>query len=436
MIACVEKMPLPSDINPDVEFAAGDTTYLLVSPVWDSAYDFQTPVEISIAPDGRIFVADSAAHGIVVLEQAGNKSNGFDDLTDLKTDAGDNLSPIDVDIDKKMNVFYIDGSQQVYVWNQYFNTVGIDSIATGGWFYQVEGDTVWVESGTADWIEKANDPDWRLGDVVWGLDEVLRDSILAPHLFYDGAWPKSILADIYYESELSKFTGLSTTEDNADFIYVTDAHNNRIVRLDLERTYYLRMKSGVKIWTHAGIFGHTVTGYGTGAGTVNQPFGIDVDYAGNIYYSQNGDFFAVHKIKPVYTGGYIAYPSVFQQGVNDIMDLFRFSSPNDVAVDLNQFVYVANTCAREIQVFDSNGQFFKKAGVEEVTVDTTIWVVQGTDSVAIDTFYIREEKGFLVSPRAVTVDNRGVVYICDTGAGSVIRYRLSNQLDEDLTPVQ
>ena len=59
---CIEKMELPSDVVTDgVEFSAGDTTYLLLSPVWDESYGFQTPIEISIAQDGHIFVADSAA---------------------------------------------------------------------------------------------------------------------------------------------------------------------------------------------------------------------------------------------------------------------------------------------------------------------------------------------------------------------------------------
>jgi len=91
---------------------------------------------------------------------------------------------------------------------------------------------------------------------------------------------------------------------------------------------------------------------------------------------------------------------------------------------------------QEIQVFDSNGQFFKKAGVEEVTVDTTMWVTHGNVDVEVDTFIVKEMKGFLTSPQAVTVDKRGVIYICDTPTSRILRYRLSNKLDEDLQPIQ
>ena len=56
--------------------------------------------------------------------------------------------------------------------------------------------------------------------------------------------------------------------------------------------------------------------------------------------------------------------------------------------------------------------------------------------VEIDTFIVKELKGFITSPRAITVDKRGVIYICDTPSSRILRYRLSNQLDEDLQPIQ
>jgi DNA-binding beta-propeller fold protein YncE len=167
---------------------------------------------------------------------------------------------------------------------------------------------------------------------------------------------------------------------------------------------------------------------------VNAPAAIDVDFAGNIYYAQSGEFFSVHKIRPVSSGGYTTYPSVFQQGSNDIMDLWRFSKPADVAVDQKQMVYVANTEADEIQIFKSNGDFFKKAGIVEVTVDTTIWVFSEGDSALVDTFLIVERPGILATPRGVAVDERGIIYVCDTANSRIVRYRLSNSVDENVTP--
>jgi len=65
-----------------------------------------------------------------------------------------------------------------------------------------------------------------------------------------------------------------------------------------------------------------------------------------------------------------------------------------------------------------------------------MWVAYGNMDVEVDTFIVKEIKGFLTSPQAVTVDKRGVIYICDTPTSRILRYRLSNKLDEDLQPIQ
>ena len=409
---CIEKMELPSEINTDdIEFSAGDTTYLLLNPIWDETYGFQTPIEISNAQDGHIFVADSAARSIFVLEQDGDFLPEFQDLRNISVD-GSTISPIDVDIDKKMNVFFIDGSQKIYCWNQYWNDVGIDSL---------------------------------LIDSEWQKMDVLIDSLLAVHVFFDGENPGHNYADIWFDTEESKFSGLSTPGDNSNFIYVTDVFHNRIIRIGFFKTHYLKLSNGEEVWTYEGHFGETVTEYGTGAGFVNQPLSIDVDYEGNIFYTQSGQFFDIHQIQPKTEGDYSIYPFAVEWEGNDIMDTTRFFYPEDIAVDQNGMVYVANTNAQEIQVFNSHGRFFKKAGVENTTIDSLTWEswnVQGTDTLLFDTlfteigeFYKVEIKGTLEKPRAVTVDSRGVIYICDTPTSRILRYRLSNQLDEDLIPI-
>jgi len=129
-------------------------------------------------------------------------------------------------------------------------------------------------------------------------------------------------------------------------------------------------------------------------------------------------------------------------------------------VDRDLKIYVANSNEQEILIFNPDGDYFLKAGVQFSTIDTTvnIWSIVDTlaidttltindsvtvdtvfyeaiyDSVSVDTFYKREEKGLLEKPSAVTVDKRGVVYVCDPTTSSVLRFRLSNTLDEDLQP--
>ena len=648
---CIEKMELPSEIYTDeTEFSAGDTTYLPLSPIWDDSYGFQTPIEISIAKDGHIFVADPAANSIFVLKQDGSILSEFQDLRNISVDEN-TISPIDVDVDQKMNIFFIDGSQRVYRWNQIWNDFGIDSIATtvtfvnttseiiyeesfetdghnfrysassnGGFynaingyfirtdglnisiqegaysgndnlyywaaedtddssgdqndeqtivlnsidltgytniqffglfgagneggpgesvyddndyikvFYSVDGGNTYenglwfcyvnngdpddepialdtefdgngdgtilgsnlqefnfnipdasgviikiavnmdeakeevafddlkikgteisvpVAPGSVDCLEMDNSVDWTLYEVEWSSDNEAIDSLLNPHLFFNaGSYTDSIADHYFTTSKFSQFSGISTSGDD-NFIYMADEYeyHNRIVRVDFKRSHLIKLGNGIDIWIQKGFFEGSklnVAGLGTGAGTVNDPVAIDVDNDGNIYYAQLGDFFSIHKIREV-TGDYATYPSVYQLGQNEIMELERFDDPLDVAVDKDQFIYVANTGAQEIQVFNSYGNLSNKVGVEDRIIDIPTWeswAVQGTDTLLIDTlfiegneFYMIEIKGAFDSPRAVAVDDNGVVYICDTPSSSILRYRLSNQLNEDLNPI-
>ena len=47
--------------------------------------------------------------------------------------------------------------------------------------------------------------------------------------------------------------------------------------------------------------------------------------------------------------------------------------------------------------------------------------------------YVNDDSLRIMSePVAVTVDQRGIIYVCDKNDGSIYRYKLSNSLEEDL----
>ena len=431
---CIDKMNLPENIDSDIEFSAGDTTYLLVNPIWGSEMGLQSPTEISISQDGLIFIADSTARSIHILDQGGAKPEGFNALQFIEIE-GTPVHPIDVDVDSRLNVFFIDGTNRIYRWNQLWAQVGIEQVVTGATFITEAGVDSFIYSQSEIWATALDNPDWEMSDVIWSDDELIIDSLISIHNVFDVQLADTTV-DIYYSTTLSSFSGLTTLTDESMKIYVTDITHDRILALELKRSMLIKLSSGEEIWTHDLVFGHTVSEFGTGAGTVNKPISIDTDKNGNIYYSQMGDYFHIHKIRPILSGTYPVYPSVFQPGVNDIMDLYRFENPRDVTVDNHQSVYVANTMEQEIQVFDNDGQFFMKAGVESVTVDTSIWIFTGSDSVLTDTFLVVEEKEYLEYPSAVAVDEKGVIYVCDPSSSSIVRFRLSNQLDENLNPIK
>jgi len=466
-VGCVEKFIIPDTIIDETSgsFLAGDTTYLLLNPVWDEAYELVHPVEISIAQDGRVFVADSGNNSIIVFDQNGNRPSGFDGLKNLNY-TYQTISPIDVDIDQKMNIFFIDGTQRIFMWNYYWNHTGISHISSSGTFVHLAtGATEDWDATTAQWEERINDSEWGLAQISFSQDQARIDSALSPHIFYDGQEQINKEKDTFYSGDSSKISAITAPASDENYIYATDHYgglNNfqqRVMKIDFRKSDLIITNEGDTLWTFKGVFGATIKGQGTGGGTVNDPKSIDVDYLGNIYYSQFGDYFPIHKIIPNYSGDYTTYSSGLQP-TWDIMQSGLFSQPTDIAVDRDLKIYVANSNEQEILIFNPDGDYFLKAGVQFSTIDTTvnIWSIVDTlaidttltindsvtvdtvfyesiyDSVTVDTFYKREEKGLLVKPSAVTVDKRGVVYVCDPTTSSVLRFRLSNTLDEDLQP--
>jgi len=420
VISCVDRFRIPNDINQQDSgnFGAGDTSFLQLNPVWNSAHGLSQPVEISIAQDGRVYVADAGVNSILVFDQNGNSPTGFDALKGLVDSETNGITPIDVDIDKKMNVFFIDGSQRIFLWNQNWNDVGINNVSVSGSFLHMETGVVVIDTvGSATWLSYLNNPEYELIAPEFSNDQSLIDSLLSPHLFFDGRDEKNILKDIHYDSDSSKFTGLTSPSDNENMIFVTDNFggiNNqyRIVQINFQKSMLLELATGDTVWAYTGEFGSTVKGYGTGAGTVNQPLSLDVDYQGNLYYTQVGNYFPIHMIIPNLSGDFATYSSGFQPEADDIMDANYFVNPFDVAVDKDKNVYVVDSSNSDVTVFHSNGDYFKKAGYNS-SEDTL---------------------SFMNEPVAVTVDQRGVVYVCDKGDGSIYRFKLSNTLDEDINP--
>ena len=421
-VSCVDRFVIPEDIiNTGSEsFGAGDTLFLQLKPVWDASYGLSKPVEISIAQDGRIFVADSDLNSILVFDQNGNSPSGFDALKDLKDEHGFSISPTDVDIDQKTNVFFINGTQQIFVWNQYWNDIGISQVSVSGVFHHLDSGTdSMVIAGTDNWLSFLNHSEWELASSVFSTDANIIDSLLNPHVFYDGRDEKNIQKDIHYNStDSSKFTGLTAPANDENMIFVIDtigANQNskdRIMQIDFQRSLLLELTNGDIVWAFTGKFGTTVLGPGAGAEFVNDPLGLDVDYQGNLYYTQTGEEFPIHMIISDHSGDYSSYSSGFNSAMDDIMNPNLVSFPTDVAVDENRNIYVVDSDSSHIIVFDANGEFFKKAGYP--SKDDTVSIMN--------------------DPIAVTVDKRGVVYVCDQSDGAIYRFKLSNTLDEDIIP--
>ena len=415
--SCIERFEIPKIINSESSelFGAGDTTYLQLKPIWDETYGLEDPSEISIAPDGRIFVSDRMGNSIHVFNQDGSRAEGFEPLGNLTNQNGESLYPIDVDIDGKMNIFFIDGSEMIYVWNQYWNEVGISKVSSSILFNHVETDVdTMVDFDSDVWYSMLNSDDWQIKEINFMNDQNLIQDLLKPHVFYDGKEDINLFNDAFYQPDSSRFKGI-TSNSNQDNIFVVDdfgGFNNqhRIIQIDFKRRLLIELNSNDTVWVYKGEFGSSIKGFGTGSGTVNKPSSLDIDYQGNLYYTQKGEFFPVHMIIPNYSGDFATFNSGFEPGVNDIMDASQYGEVVDISVDNDKNVYIVDVEQKEVTIFNSKGNFFKN-----------IQYTVGGDSSFI-----------MNAPVAITVDDRGILYVCDEADKSIYRFKLSNNLDEDI----
>jgi DNA-binding beta-propeller fold protein YncE len=154
------------------------------------------------------------------------------------------------------------------------------------------------------------------------------------------------------------------TVDSAANVFVADAYNARVQK-----------------FTSSGTFINQIGGaWGSANGLFKTPYGIAVDTSGNVYVSDWDN----HRIqKFTNTGTFITKWGT--QGTSN----GQFNNPKGVATDSAGNVYVADFSNHRIQEFSSTGAFITK------------WGTQGTSN------------GQFNKPNYIAVDKNGYVYVTD-----------------------
>lgn len=355
-------MPLPGVRSTPESFGANDTLYTRLNPAWDASQlgyfpaNPMVPVDIAIGDDGYLFIADSANNRVITVSPAGHLITSGNMNTIEPID-----NPVGIDIDSKLNLLIVNGTNTIYVWNQYINHGGVDSV---------------LEELTEDM------------HFIFSADAEKIDSVLHLHPFYVD------------ENEASKFQGVAFGPARDNTVFVTDKENNRIIKLNLALSGAVKLKNGTIHPTIMGVYEKDIATYGSGAGTVDNPRGITADDDGNVYFTQVGGNFLVQKLKKQgssYISGYTLY-------VDPIMDLEQFSAPNDIALGKNNAIFVLETGSGIVTKFYNQGSLaghpvnLGKKGLSQAVFNR---------------------------PLGIAISDEEIVYILDTGNKRIERYQFS-----------
>jgi hypothetical protein len=385
VFACEQqKLPLPVPNVAPTAFGASDTNYVELSPMWDATnigYQFSNPQDITIGPDGIIFVADAGNDRVVALSKAGQvvSSNGLGTITSV-------ANPYGVAIDSKLNVLIANGTNTLYCWNHYMNVAEIDSVSDRAVFFDTaKNDTVLMT--LQHYIELAiagkTLPQFRY--FVFGQNPELKQQVTQTYEIYVDEQPDA------------EINGVAAGTYGSGQLYITESQYDRISLLMLVPQIAVKTNYRGILFRYRAIHIQDIATFGSGAGTVDNPWGMTTDSEGNLYFTQLGGNFRVQKLlAAVYTPGYVLYQ-------HNIMDLNRFTSPVDIALDDLNNIFVIDSDLQTVSKFDNAG-----AGAGQK-------ISLGKKGLAAEKF--NNAKGIMVE--------NNVVYVVDFGANRIRRFQYS-----------
>jgi len=447
----IEKLPTISEVE------QGDTSYVHLFPDWEKEdYNFNTPKDVMVGADGYIFVADSGNSRILVLNQAGlvvtedEFGNNFQGLEDINIPGKGEIQPVQLSQDSKMNLLFCDGSNQIYAWNQHYNNTGIRYVSKEVTLRHAESGAI-ITSDRMDSLSYYLTNGYTLIDAKLDSSEELINSILAPHVIFDGDDPKNWeFVDDYGDTRNSKIVDIvAFGKDYNNGIYVLDKRYNRIIKLKYEIKYLLIMETdeGQSVaFDYECVFSEVAASQGSGAGFIMDPKSITIDLSGNIYYTQTGGVYSCHGI----SAG--SYRTLFNPGEDDLLDIGRFQCARDVGIDSRGIIYIVDKGSNYIQTFDNEGNFLRNVATTDIMIDTTLLetvysyeidstvipydtTIVDSSVVEIDTTVSFQLAEILNKPEAIAI-NQNILYVADTGNSRIVRFQYVIMTEQNLQDLQ
>ncbi|MDD2815965.1 MAG: SMP-30/gluconolactonase/LRE family protein [Thiotrichaceae bacterium] len=397
------------------------------------------PSRVAVDSSGNVYIADPANNRIRKIDQstsnistiAGMGTSGYSGDGSAATSAKLN-NPLGVAVDSGGNVYIVDTSnnriRKIDKITSNISTIagtgittysGDGSAAASATLYYPAG--VSVDSSDNVYIADANNNRIRKIDKITGNISTIAGT---GSTGYSGDGSAAINATLYYPNgaaadsagnvyiadpynyslrKIDKSTGnistiasgysLGVAVDSFDNVYLADSAGNRIRKID-------------NTGNISTIAGTGTSGYSGNAGlatnaTLNYPNGVAVDSNGNVYIADTSNH-SIRKIDKT-TGNISTIAGTGTSGYSGdgaAATSATLNSPNNVAVDSDGNVYIADTSNHRIRKID------KTTGNISTIAGTGTSGYSGDGSVAIS--------ATLYNPRGIAVDSSGNIYIGDT----------------------
>jgi len=234
-------------------------------------------------------------------------------------------------------------------------------------------DLIWGQSGiTAGRLQKPRAIAIDALDQLYLVDMTARIQVFDVDGNYLRGWKTPV-------SKNGKPSGLSI--DRAGRLLVADTHYYRML-------VYTAQGEPIEEATIGGTLGHGPGEFGFVTDAVE-------DSHGNFYIAEYGDFDRIQKFSHdrqflLQWGSHGAEPGQFRR-------------PQNLAIDQQDHIWVADACNHRIQVFDTSGELL------------SIWGEEGSDI------------GQLYYPYDLALDGQGHVYVCEYGNHRVQKFTLAGQ---------
>ena len=383
---CGDQPDLPTSINTQPEdFGANDTSFVRVGPNWDATFghNWSSPSDLLVGYDGRLFVVDQAAVGGHnngrVVQMARNGAVIEEAIFAAIADTSE--APMGIGQDSRLNLFMVNGTRNIYAWNQLVANVGVEYLIQSFKMAGVDGDTIEIDNTMPLYKQLTNGWEQLQGGDYQIIPESLvitddPDTLLTceqEYLFYHEPIDTNSQA-------IASYTDVDGGPSREGTIFVTDqdlaGSGDKIFSLEVLPARILVLKDGNVSFIYTGDYRIQVLGFGSGGGSTNTPTSIVTSGSGSataVYFTQSQSNFRVQRVKlingnwqPDLTGGDESGPTVMRQGF--------FSYPAAVAVGESDsrglgLFYVADRDQNKLTSFYPNGYEFRQVAADEKLVD-------------------------------------------------------------------